>query len=250
MVDRMMSMPEDELRECLCQADPDQQHQLSDLGAQLRRQIEYKPAFKHPMNMILAGPSSSGKTYYLARMLEADLIEPRPESIHLFTGVKDSTGELIQALERLEQEHGIPFYQYGGQIDKADEVLDDFEGRKLIIMDDLMFKVTHNEAIAQLFVNGTHHKNASAILVWQELFPRGKKNIAQTMAYNAHYNVIFPTPRIVNFQIFSNQRVGGEQLMSLFKEMTRDTSKRPLVVDNRNNRAWLGVEPTHIIQLD
>ena len=104
MVDCMISMPEDEMRECLCQADPDQQHQ----GAQVRRQIEYTPAFKHPVNMILAGPSSSGKTYYLARMLEADLIEPRPESIHLFTGVKDSTVQ--------------------------DEVLDDFEGRKLIIM--------------------------------------------------------------------------------------------------------------------
>ena len=51
----------------------------------------------------------------------------------------------------------------------------DEESQKLIIIDDLMQKVVNTPKEVELFVSGTHHKNASAIMMWQDLFPHWMK---------------------------------------------------------------------------
>ena len=48
---------------------------------------ELIPAFHHPFNMIISGPSQSGKTYLLMQMLKDKQIVPYPDEVYLFYAV-------------------------------------------------------------------------------------------------------------------------------------------------------------------
>ena len=187
--------------------------ELKDIYDQLKNQMEMQPVFEHPFNMIITGQTSTGKTYYLVQILLADKIQPPPDVINLFTGVKDSTGELIKALDTLYQEKGIPYYHHGDNIDKVSSVIKDSEVRKLIIMDDLMTQVS------------------------------------KIMTSNAHYNVIFYNPKLVSFRTFASQRGQLSQLMTLYKEMKGNRDNQPLVIDNKHNQVWTGLNPNFTEEL-
>ena len=213
----------------------------------LKEQIDLEPVFRHPCNMIVVGNSGSGKTYFVSKLIQSGQIRPAPDSIHMFTGVKDASGHLLEALEYLQETQDIPFQEHGDDLERLDEVLDE-EGQKLIIIDDLMQKVVNTPKAVELFASGTHHKNASAIMMWQDLFPQGMKKLSITLARNAHYHVIFYSPNVSAFKTFASQRDNGSQLMALYKD-SKNYQQTPLVIDSCKNRAWIGLEPTHIVQL-
>ena len=213
----------------------------------LQQQMELAPKFSHPFNMIIAGSSGSGKTYFVSQLLRTNLIQPPPDSIHLFTGVKDASGELQETLEYLRKSQGVPYEHHGDDLNLLDDVLED-EGQKLIILDDLMQQVVNSHKAVELFVSGTHHKNASAIMMWQDLYPQGKYKGAVTLARNAHYHVVFYSPQVSVFKQFASTREHSDRLMSLYRELPKH-KQTPLVIDNRENKAWIGLEPSHIVTL-
>ena len=45
---------------------------------------ELMPVFRHPFNMIISGPSQSGKTYFVMQMLKDKQIVPYPDEVYLF----------------------------------------------------------------------------------------------------------------------------------------------------------------------
>ena len=63
---------------------------------------------------------------------------------------------------------------------------------KLFIFDDLQTEVVNSREISSLFKYSTHHMNASAILVWQNMYPQGSQ--ACDLALNIHYNIVFNNP--------------------------------------------------------
>ena len=169
--------------------------------------------FRHPFNMIVVGNSGVGKTYFVAELLGSGQMQPPPYSIHLFTGVKDASGHLQEALQYLHESQTVPFEEHGADLDRLDEVLDE-EGQKLIIINDLMQQVVSNPKTVELFVSGTHHKNASPIMMWQDLYPQGKQKLSVTLPRNAHYHVIFYSPQVSAFRTFASQRDNGGQLLA------------------------------------
>ena len=44
----------------------------------------------------------------------------------------------------------------------------------LIVLDDRMFRVTSSKAVAELFTDGSSHRNLSVVVITQNLFPGGK----------------------------------------------------------------------------
>ena len=62
---------------------------------------------------------------------------------------------------------------------------------KLVIIDDLMRESSSCDAIVDLFTKDSHHKNLSVILISQNLFHQGQRNIS----LNANYIVVFKNPR-------------------------------------------------------
>jgi hypothetical protein len=138
--------------------------------------------FKHPFTCIVAGPTSSGKTVFVNKLLEA-----RDEGEELF----DTTfTEIIwcyseSASVNAHERPGITFIE-----GLPDESMFDGEP-KLLILDDLMHD--SSEKVAKLFTKVSHHRNVSVIFITQNLFHQNKH--ARDMALNSHYLVVFKNPR-------------------------------------------------------
>ena len=67
-----------------------------------------------------------------------------------------------------------------------------FDGTpKLVVIDDLMSEA--DDTVASLFTKISHHRSVSVIYITQNVFHKGKHN--RTISLNAHYMVLFKSPR-------------------------------------------------------
>jgi hypothetical protein len=134
---------------------------------------------KHPFTCTVAGPTSSGKTQFVLRLIRHanELIHPPPERIlYCYGEFQPSFLELPQ----VEFHEGLPD-------------VNRFDGRHryLLIIDDLMNEVNQN--VCNIFTKLSHHRNVSVIFLTQNLFHRNKH--VRTMNLNTHYIVLFKNPR-------------------------------------------------------
>ena len=144
--------------------------------------------FKHPFTAMVTGPTGSGKTVWLSRLLKHNklLIDPPPENIVWFYGTYQSM------YDDMSKEH--PSIRF---VEDLPERFDDYisnDKRNLFIIDDLMDDT--NRKVSQLFTRGSHHKNLSVILVLQNLFQHNKE--LRTISLNTHYVILFKNPRDVS----------------------------------------------------
>jgi len=135
----------------------------------------------HPFNALVAGPSQSGKTWWIMKLLSTPgSIIPNPQRIlYCYAEWQPAYQKLSGNVEFVK---GLPA-----------DILSKLDGslRTLIILDDLMMESSSNKEITSLFVRGTHHKNASVILVCQNFFEKGLR----TVSLNSHYIILFFSPR-------------------------------------------------------
>ena len=79
----------------------------------------------------------------------------------------------------------------------------------VLVFDDLMSQATENPVLSKLFTQG-RHRNASVILLLQNMFPKGKFNT--DISRNAQYMVLFRSPsdrkqiNIIGERIFAKDR--------------------------------------------
>ena len=137
--------------------------------------------FKAPFTCMIAGPTQSGKTSLLTKILSntATLINPPPTRImYCFSRPQ----EAFKSLVGIEFNEGLPN-------------LDEFDPKEnnLIILDDLMDQCEKDKSILNLFTVDSHHKNISTFLTTQNLFSRGK--YSRNISLNCHYLIIFNNPR-------------------------------------------------------
>jgi len=132
----------------------------------------------HPFTMIIAGPSSCGKTVFTKKLLAfgRKLFNVKFSEIIWCYSELGSLGEQLPGITYNE---GLPSEtEYTGC-------------PKLVILDDLMHET--NENVAKLFTKISHHRNVSVISITQNIFPKNKN--ARDIALNSHYLVIFKNPR-------------------------------------------------------
>jgi hypothetical protein len=138
--------------------------------------------FKHPFTCLVSGPTQSGKTYFVEKIIKNidKIIEPVPTKIIWCYGeYQDRYDSFPDNIILCEGLSGLE------EIDRDE--------RNLLIIDDLMQEVGGSSEIAELFTKGSHHRNLSVILIVQNLFHQGK--IMRTVSLNSHYLVIFKNPR-------------------------------------------------------
>ena len=143
--------------------------------------------FKHPTTILIAGPTQSGKTSFVVNVIKNRLISPWPNRIIWVTGHPDD------GLDKKEMLLQNPNIEY---ITKFDEGLfDKFsdQDRNLLIMDDLMEKAGNSKMAANLFTQGSHHRNLTIIFLIQNLFYKSKE--MRTISLNSHYLVLYKNPR-------------------------------------------------------
>jgi len=141
--------------------------------------------FIHPFTCLIAGPTSSGKTTIIEKILDqnVDLIKPEINRIiycySKWQGGYDILKEKIKAIE---------FFEGIYDIDSIDH-----NANNLLILDDLTHLCEKDESILNLFTTDSHHKNISVFLLTQNLFSKGKH--FRTISLNSQYIILMNNPR-------------------------------------------------------
>lgn len=164
---------------------------------------------KHPFTCTVAGPTCSGKTRFVFRLIRhaEKTIDPPPEKIvYCYGEFQPSFADFPE----VEFHEGLP------EIDR-------FDGRHrvLLIIDDLMNEADQN--VSNLFTKLSHHRNVSVVFVTQNLFHRNRH--IRTMNLNTHYIVLFKNPRDANqVAILARQMYPGKSkfVVEAFGDATRE----------------------------
>ena len=144
---------------------------------------------KHPFTMTIAGPTSCGKTSWIKTLLQhaEKYIEPRPNKILWFY-------KRWQPLYT-EMQETIPYVEFIQGIPKSihEDSFFDTRSPTIFIFDDLMKDTANNNDIANLWTEGSHHRNLSVVNLMQNLYEKGTSS--RTMNLNNQYMVLFKNPR-------------------------------------------------------
>lgn len=174
---------------------------------------------KHPFTCTIAGPTSSGKTQFVFRLIRHanELINPPPERIlYCYGEFQPSFAEFPQ----VEFQEGLPDVgQFDGRL------------RVLLIIDDLMNEADQN--VCNIFTKLSHHRNVSVAFVTQNLFHRNRH--VRTMNLNTHYLVLFKNPRDAG-QVATLARQMYPGKSKFVVEAYKDATKEPygyLLIDLR-----------------
>lgn len=134
---------------------------------------------QHPFSLLVAGPSSSGKSWFTSRLIQfkETLIDPSPDRIIWVYG---EWQHLYSKLKNVEFVDTIP------ELETMNPNL-----KTLIVVDDMMG--SEGETISKIFTQGSHHRNISIIYIVQNLFDNGKHH--RTISLNSHYITVFKNPR-------------------------------------------------------
>ena len=169
--------------------------------------------FKHPFTMIVAGPTSCGKTTWIKNLLQQvnSMISPPPLKITWFyKRWQPMYTEMLNTITNMHFIQGVSPTNI------------DSRYPSLYIFDDLMKDATKNQDICELYTEGSHHQNLSVICLMQNLYNKGKEN--RTMNLNSQYLVLFKNPRdqqqvsVLARQMYPNN---SHYFMNKYQEATK-----------------------------
>lgn len=141
--------------------------------------------FKCPSSILVVGPSSSGKTVFVERLLRErnDLFERSSPSVcYCYGAWQDKFHGMKQKGIRFN--HGVP---------NSESIQKWFPKGGIMILDDLMDEGGNDKSVMDLFTKHSHHRNVTVLYLCQDMFPPGK--YAKTISRNAHYIIAFKNPR-------------------------------------------------------
>lgn len=142
--------------------------------------------FQHPASIIIAGPSRSGKTSFLRRMLEEKAIDPFPTLILIVYG------EWQRKYDRLQRNVENINFAKGPMNEELYESFDPSQ-TNMLVLDDQMTEAGKSNQLEKYFVQGSHHRNLTIVFIVQNIFEKGKA--MRTTTLNANYLVLYKTPR-------------------------------------------------------
>ena len=130
-------------------------------------------AFQHPYSMMVVGPSQCGKTHFIHQLLTHMCIaypDKKPIKVCWYYNQWQPRYDEIQRDLRgkIRFVQGVPEFE---------EDLSDIKTSRhtIIVLDDLMAEAKDSPVVSKLFTQG-RHRNASVILLLQNMFPKGKYN--------------------------------------------------------------------------
>lgn len=146
--------------------------------------------WQHPFSAIVAGPSGSGKSFFVARFVKYSnvMCDTVFENIYWYHSPDLNPDDDISDSDVIQYRQGLPDMR-------------DFDGTPaLVIVDDMMREssastaaAAGSNAIVDLFTKGSHHRNLSVFFITQNIFHQGRGQ--RDISLNAHYIVLFKNPR-------------------------------------------------------
>jgi hypothetical protein len=180
------------------------------------------PKLQHPFTMVIAGPTGSGKSYFVSDLIKykQEMFSMIPDKIVWFYGIHQPLYDEIPNVTFVE---GLPskYREYLGI-------------NTLFIIDDLMSECGSDKRLTHLFTKGSHHLNLSIIFITQNFFHKGKEMREVTL--NAHYLLLCKNRRDLS-QIVHLGRQLFPRHVKYFQEVYEDATKKPysyLLIDLRS----------------
>ena len=145
--------------------------------------------FHHTFSMLVVGPTQCGKTYFVQQLLTNNCIEYPGEKSTQIYWFYNQWQPRYDALKRALKKK----IQFTQGLPNLSEDLNEInpEYNNILVFDDLMSQAIDSPGLSQLFTQG-RHRNASVILLLQNMFPKGKYNT--DISRNAQYLVLFRSP--------------------------------------------------------
>ena len=145
--------------------------------------------FHHTFSMLVVGPTQCGKTYFVQQLLTKNCIEYPDEKSTQIYWFYNQWQPRYDALKRALKKK----IQFTQGLPNLSEDLNEInpEYNNILVFDDLMSQAIDSPGLSQLFAQG-RHRNASVILLLQNMFPKGKYNT--DISRNAQYLVSFRSP--------------------------------------------------------
>jgi hypothetical protein len=145
--------------------------------------------FKHPFTCITAGPTSSGKTVLIRRILKHHraLINFKNEIIDKLK-VLWAYGQWQSLYE--EQVHNVEI-RYVEGFSSEEEISEDKP--HIVIIDDLITELGNDKKLTNLFTKGNHDNDISVIFISQNIFHQGSQ--MRTISLNCHHMLLMKNPR-------------------------------------------------------
>ena len=173
--------------------------------------------FPERTSISVTGATLSGKSHWVFRLLrhKDDMFDSPPDKVLYCYGIDQPLyGEIERTLPFVTFHRGLP----------TEDLLTAFSSDSrcnLVILDDLMDRVTSSADMEALFVMGMHHRNLSVVYLNQNLFCKGKHS--RTINVNTHIYVMMKNPRdISQLQCLARQAFLGKSgfIMKAFKDAT------------------------------
>jgi Cdc6-like AAA superfamily ATPase len=141
--------------------------------------------FKSPFTCLIAGPTQSGKTTFIEKVLIDNklLIKPNVNKIiYCYARWQTKYDQLKSLIPNIEFNEGLYDFE---NINSNDQTL--------LILDDLTHLCEKDETVLNLFTTDSHQKNISVFLLTQNIFSKGKH--FRTISLNSHYLILMNNPR-------------------------------------------------------
>ena len=163
--------------------------------------------------MLIAGPTSCGKTVLLKRILENRIIRPVPDRVVWYYKIwQPAYAEMLNVVPGISFKEGLPV---------PDDLMREPETPRLFVLDDLMTNGMENKEVSSMFCEGSHHYNYSVCILVQNLFYGGK--MQRTISLNCQYMAVFKNPReryqitVLSRQAYPN---ASHKLLKAYEEAT------------------------------
>ena len=134
--------------------------------------------------IVIAGPTGSGKTVWVNKLLANNMFTQTVTSVMYCYGV----------YQNYFKEFNIPNITFHEGLPTHEEVKELNNGKfHIIVLDDLMEEIIRSVETQNLFTKYCHHYNITAIFLSQNIFAQGP--CARTININTHILVIFANKR-------------------------------------------------------
>ena len=208
--------------------------------------------------MNIVGPSQSGKTYWLYKLIKflERVVVPMPNSIvylhgteyqDIFNEMKKRVGEKKKEGKKIE----INFVECTKTIPGVREIVERYGENVMLILDDLMFVASGDKEnlnrLNEYAMKDCHHQNISLIFVCQDMMYCNEKfrQLRSNSLYQVIFNNIGDSRNL--FSVFFNRKFPKSYFTQLIKEVYKNTYDY-LVFDNdpknfENTRIRTGIFP-------
>ena len=133
--------------------------------------------FRCPCRILVIGPSQSGKSYFVTRLIESrQVMFDKPPSVILF--VYSNWQSLY---DRLQNNEKVSFTQ---------QLPDELPNNGLLVLDDQLLNV--DKRSVSLFIQESRHKNSSVVYLSQTVFGGP---LQRALSINSTYLVLMKSPR-------------------------------------------------------